>query len=247
MTTPEEFGPYVLLRSLGKGGMAEVFLAETDSHGVRRPVAIKRLLPPFNSDELLVSMLADEARLSVWLAHPAIVQVFDFGRVGQTYYIAMEFVDGCDLCRLVRVRGRARGRPLPLPTALYVVGQVTAALDYAHRRKNKRGEPMRIIHRDVSPHNVLISREGQVKLADFGLARATISAHKTHAGIIRGKFAYMARRSITASTSLPQGRPCTRPSRASAPTRPSTSPNSSINWNSRSRRRQVMALKFHQK
>jgi serine/threonine protein kinase len=136
-------------------------------------------------------MLADEARLSVWLQHPNIVQILDFGRVGKTYYIAMEYVEGCDLCDLIRPDGRVPGRPMPLATALFVMTQVAEALAYAHRRCNPSGEHLTIIHRDVSPHNVLISVEGQVKLADFGLARASISVHRSFAGVIRGKFSYM--------------------------------------------------------
>ena len=185
----ERFGNYVLLQRLGKGGMAEVFLARAQSvGGFEKMLAIKRLLPPYNTDPQIISMLGDEARLSVWLNHPNIVQVLDFGRVGQTYYIGMEYVRGCDLCDLIRPEGQSPGRPLPLPTALYVMIQVADALGYAHTRKNRRGEPLGIIHRDVSPHNVLISSEGQVKLADFGLARASISVHHSAAGVISGKF-----------------------------------------------------------
>jgi len=189
---PTSFGNYTLLRPLGKGGMAEVFLARAQSlGGFEKLVAIKRLLPPFNADKQITSMLADEARLSIWLNHPNIVQILDFGRVGKTYYIAMEYVEGCDLCDLIRPDGHIPGRPMPLGTALYVMTQVSEALAYAHRRCNPEGERLRIIHRDVSPHNVLISIEGQVKLADFGLARASISVHRSFAGVIRGKFSYM--------------------------------------------------------
>ncbi|MCC6751020.1 MAG: protein kinase [Deltaproteobacteria bacterium] len=191
---PERFGSYTLLRPLGKGGMAEVFLARTESAtGFQKLLAIKRLLPPFCADKQLVTMLGDEARVSVWLTHPNIVQVFDFGRVASTYYIAMEYVDGCDLWRLIRGPDERSARPLPLATALHLMTQVMDALDYAHRRRNDKGEPLKIVHRDVSPHNVIVSREGEVKLADFGLARATISVHHSHAGVIRGKFSYMPR------------------------------------------------------
>ena len=191
---PEPFGKYTLLGRLGKGGMAEVFLARAESmDGFEKLLAIKRLLAPYNRDKHIISMLADEARLSVWLSHPNIVQVLDFGRVRDTYYIAMEYVDGCDLCDLIRVPQGGTPRPLPLATALYVMAQVTDALSYAHGRRNPGGDPLGIIHRDVSPHNVLISGEGQVKLADFGLARASISTHMSTADVIRGKFSYMPR------------------------------------------------------
>ena len=189
---PEKFGKYTLLGRLGKGGMAEVFLARAESvDGFQKLLAVKRLLSPFNRDEHVISMLADEARLSVWLNHANIVQVLDFGRVGQTYYLAMEYVDGCDLCDLIRIPRGASPRPLPLATALYVMAQVTDALSYAHHRQSNLSEPLGIVHRDVSPHNILISREGQVKLADFGLARASISTHFSTADVIRGKFSYM--------------------------------------------------------
>ncbi|MCK5800270.1 MAG: protein kinase [Deltaproteobacteria bacterium] len=172
--------------------MAEVFLARAPSTGgFAKLIALKRLLGAFNSDPQLVSMLADEARLSVWLHHSNIVQVLDFGIVDETHYIAMEFVDGCDLTRLIRDRRKKRSQPLPLPTAIFVAQQVAEALDHAHRRTGQNKRPLGIIHRDVSPHNVLISREGQVKLADFGLARTSISVHRSVAGVIRGKFAYM--------------------------------------------------------
>ena len=182
----------MLLRRLGRGGMAEVFLARTaDSETPAHLLAIKRLLQPFNSDRQLVSMLADEARLSIWLNHRAITQVFDFGVVNSQHYLAMEYVDGCDLCRLVRRRGQTVGQPLELATALFVASEIAAALSHAHRRCDASGQHLGIIHRDVSPHNVLVSRHGEVKLADFGLARTAIAVHESHEGIIRGKFAYM--------------------------------------------------------
>jgi len=188
----EPFGKYTLLQLLGKGGMAEVFLAGARSNdGFEKLLAIKRLLPPYSRDKQIISMLADEARLSIWLNHPNIVQVLDFGREGETHYIAMEYVEGCDLCDILRPRDGSPGQPLPLPTALCVVAQMAEALDYAHRRCNADGEHLAIIHRDVSPHNVLISAEGQVKLADFGLARASVSTHYSTADVIRGKFSYM--------------------------------------------------------
>lgn len=191
MNEATPFGPYTLLRRIGRGGMAEVFLAEAPAvDGEKKLLAIKRLLSPYNSDAQLIAMLADEARVSIWLHHPNIVQVFDFGCVGDHHYIAMEFVDGCDLCSLVRAPEGAAEQHLPLATAIYAIHQVAEALDYAHRR-NHQGRPLRIVHRDVSPHNILVSREGEVRLTDFGLARAEIATHETQEGIIRGKFAYM--------------------------------------------------------
>lgn len=191
---PRTLGPYQLHRMLGHGGMAEVFLATTKAAGGhRRALAVKCLFPHLSADEEIVSMLADEARLSVWLQHPNIVQVLDFGRTEGTYYVALEYVDGCDLRSLVRAHhgSETRGRPLPLSAALYAIDQVLQGLDYAHQRNDQHGKPLEIIHRDVSPHNVLVSRFGEVKLTDFGLARASISSHRTEAGVVRGKFSYM--------------------------------------------------------
>lgn len=191
---PERFGPFTLIKRLGKGGIGEVFLAiAKSSSGSRKLLAIKRLLGANNADDELVSMLADEARVCLRLHHPNIVQVLDFGRTRGVHYIAMEYVDGCDLSVLVRGgRGsHVRGRPLPVPCALYAMHQIMQALDHAHRRRDDKGQPIKIIHRDVSPHNVMLSRRGLVKLTDFGLARTEISTHESRAGVVRGKFSYM--------------------------------------------------------
>ncbi|MCB9555165.1 MAG: serine/threonine protein kinase [Deltaproteobacteria bacterium] len=186
----ETFGRYQLLSRIGYGGMAEVFVGRTDSlEGTPKVLAIKRLLPWCTEDDEVVELLADEARLVIRLSHPNIVQIFDFGRVNNQYYIAMEYVDGLDLKTLIGEGTTAR--PLPLPLALYVVATVLEALDYAHKRTDADGRPLGIIHRDVTPHNVLISRDGRVKLTDFGVARAATSSHVSVAGDIRGKFSYM--------------------------------------------------------
>ena len=188
---PETFGKYLLLSRLGSGGMAEVFLARTQSiGGFEKLLAIKRLLPFCTQDAETVDLLADEARITVRLTHPNIVQVFDFGRVGESYYIAMEYVDGCDLKSLIRIDETASS-PMDLSLALYVTGCILDALDFAHTQRDSKQSPLGIIHRDVSPHNVLISHHGQVKLTDFGVARAAISCHVTRVGDIRGKFSYM--------------------------------------------------------
>jgi serine/threonine protein kinase len=187
----ETFGKYELLERLGSGGMAEVFLARTASiGGFEKLLAIKRLLPFCTLDPETVELLADEARITVKLSHPNIVQVFDFGRVDDTYYIAMEYVDGLDLKSLVRV-DELTSTPLRLDLALHITISVLDALDFAHGKVDDRGHTLGIIHRDVSPHNVLISRHGQVKLTDFGVARAAISIHVSRVGDIRGKFSYM--------------------------------------------------------
>ena len=191
MSLPEDFGKYVLLSRLGSGGMAEVFLARAHSiGGFEKLLAIKRLLPFCTQDPETVALLIDEAKITVELTHPNIVQVFDFGRVEDTYYIAMEYVDGLDLKSLVRI-DELTSQPMELDLALYITGCILDSLEFAHRRSDKHGHSLGIIHRDVSPHNVLISRHGQVKLTDFGVARAAISVHVSRVGDIRGKFSYM--------------------------------------------------------
>jgi hypothetical protein len=188
----ERFGRYELLRRLGQGGMAEVFLARLASGDAAKYLAIKRLLPTYSQKPRVVRRLANEARLTVWLTHPNIVQVFDFGRVDGLYFIAMEFVDGCDLRSVIRPSGRQqRGTQLPLEVALDVGLQLCDALRYAHRCTDGEGQPLGIIHRDISPHNVLISRDGHPKLADFGVARAAISDDLSRPGAVLGKLSYM--------------------------------------------------------
>ena len=189
----ETFGKYTFLERLGYGGMAEVFLAKTAGvGGFEKLLAIKRLLPYCLEDQQTVDLLADEARITVQLTHPNIVQVFDFGRVDDSYFMAMEYVDGLDLRSLLEDEDEShRPPPLPLAVSLFIAISVLDGLDFAHRRRDATGEALGIIHRDVTPHNVLISRHGQVKLTDFGVARARISIHVSMVGDIRGKFSYM--------------------------------------------------------
>ncbi|PIE17584.1 MAG: hypothetical protein CSA65_08545 [Proteobacteria bacterium] len=187
----ESFGRYELIERLGFGGMAEVFLARTNGvGGFEKLLAIKRLLPHCTEDQQTVDLLADEAHITVQLTHPNIVQVFDFGQIDGSYFIAMEYVDGLDLKTLVQL-DEERSRPLPTDVALHTVISVLEGLDFAHKRRDDQGEELGIIHRDVSPHNVLLSRHGHIKLTDFGVARARISSHVSVVGDIRGKFSYM--------------------------------------------------------
>jgi len=188
---PEPFGQYTLIDRLGYGGMAEVFLAQaTTVSGFEKLLAIKRLLPHCVEDTHTVDLLTDEARITVQLSHPNIVQVFDFGCVDDAYFMAMEYVDGVDLKTLVEIDEEC-SEALPLDVALRIVIGILDGLHYAHQRADRSGQPLGIIHRDVTPHNVLISRHGQVKLTDFGVARAHISSHVSMVGDIRGKFSYM--------------------------------------------------------
>ena len=189
------FGRYRLLDRIAVGGMAEVFLARTSSiDGFDKDLIIKRVRPELSSDESFVSMFIDEARVSIALSHPNVVQVFDFGAVqtddGRSYYLAMEFINGCDLGSLLLLPEFENG--LPPQVALYAIGEVCRGLDYAHNLKNRRGEPLHIIHRDISPRNVLCSFDGGVKVADFGIAKAKNRISQTQPGMVLGKLVYMA-------------------------------------------------------
>ncbi len=190
---PLVFGKYQLLELLARGGMAEVYKAK--SHGVEgfeKVLVIKRILREHSSNPKFVEMFIHEAKLAVTLSHANIVQVFDLGRADDSYFIAMEYVAGYDLSTVLK-RGRRFGRPFPRELAIFVAAEVAKGLDYAHRRRDAQQRPLHIVHRDISPHNVLISLEGEVKLTDFGIAKARTTVEpKTEAGVLKGKYAYMA-------------------------------------------------------
>jgi serine/threonine protein kinase len=187
----DSFGPYQLVDRVAIGGMAEVFKAKRAGvAGFEKVVAVKRILPHLSENKEFLDMFVDEAKMVAGLAHPNIVQIFDLGQIENSYYIAMEYVHGRDLRTIMR-RAREKGLRMPLDLSLRVVGQVCAALEYAHRKKDERGQPMQIVHRDVSPQNILISFEGDVKLVDFGIAKAATKASNTDRGALRGKLLYM--------------------------------------------------------
>jgi len=188
------FGGYQLLERLAMGGMAEVFLARPD--GQERFVAVKRILPNIAADDDFIAMFIDEAKIAGQLTHPNIAQILDIGKINSSYFIAMEYVSGHDLRALWdRVReAAAPGTPrgLPVPIACHIVKKLAEGLDHAHRKRDSKGRPLGIIHRDVSPQNVLISYDGDLKIIDFGIAKAANRIVKTQTGILKGKFAYMA-------------------------------------------------------
>ena len=184
------YGRYELLGRLAYGGMAEIFLAREAAHAsAHRMLVIKRVLPHVAEDQHFVDMFVDEARLAMQLNHPNICHVYSFGEEEGTYYIAMEWVNGKPLSKIIR-NAREQGG-LPIPVALKIIAQVADALDYAHRACDAKGEPLGIVHRDVSPQNIMVSYDGAVKLLDFGIAKASSHSTRTEAGVIKGKFAYM--------------------------------------------------------
>ncbi len=188
---PATFGPYELLERIGMGGMAEVFLArQRGEEGFERLVAIKRILSQVSEDEDFVRMFVDEAKIAVQLSHPNIAQIYDLGREGESYFIAQEYVHGRDM-GAVGERQAAAGTPLPIPFVLFVATKVCEALAHAHEAHGAGGRPLNLIHRDVSPSNVLVSFEGAVKVIDFGLAKAAGRLVTTQAGVVKGKLAYL--------------------------------------------------------
>ena len=188
---PIPFGRYLLLDRINIGGMAEVWRGKVfGAGGFERLVAIKRILPNIAEDEEFISMFQDEAKISVQLTHANICQIYELNRIGPSLYIAMEYVPGKDL-RSIFERARKKGEPPPVPLVCYVIGKLCEGLDYAHRKKDSYGRELNVVHRDVSPQNVLISFEGEVKVIDFGIAKAAGKVTKTQAGILKGKFGYM--------------------------------------------------------
>ena len=195
-TTPafasEAFGRYTLVEILGVGGMAEVYLARQGGvAGFEKMVVLKRLLPHLAHDSQFIQMFLQEARLAARIRHPNVVQIYDVGHAQRAYYIAMEYVQGWDLYRLLQHAAKLQ-RPFPLHLAARICAEIASALDAAHGALDPRGVPAPILHRDVSPHNVLISREGAVKLTDFGIAKAMDSGRLTPTATLKGKLAYMA-------------------------------------------------------
>jgi serine/threonine protein kinase len=188
---PSQFGRYTLIQKLATGGMAEVFRAKiVSSHGFEKTIVIKRILPHLAADPQFVAMFIDEAKLTAQLTHPKIVQVLDFGEVAGQYFIALELVDGFDALALLRAAAQKRVR-VPLPLVAFIVAEVLDALDYAHTAPDMDGRPMLLVHRDISPSNVFLSRHGDVKLGDFGIAHASARESKTQAGTLKGKYGYM--------------------------------------------------------
>ncbi|WP_047859080.1 serine/threonine protein kinase [Archangium gephyra] len=189
---PQLFGKYQLLKKLATGGMAEVWLARQKGiEGFAKNVVVKRILPHLAEDQEFVGMFGNEARIAARFNHPNIAQVYEFGEANGTYFIAMEFIHGEDLGRVMRKAYNAGGW-IARPLAIRIVASACEGLYYAHTRTDDNGKPLKVVHRDISPQNILISFDGSVKLVDFGIAKAADQATATKSGAIKGKFAYMA-------------------------------------------------------
>lgn len=185
-------GRYQLLKKLAAGGMAEIYLARvTGVGGFAKNVVLKRILPQLAESEQFFRMFLDEARIAATLQHPNVIQVYDAGEVDGQYYIAMEYLDGADLATVRRYLAE-HDQKLPLEHITYIAGCVCAGLHYAHEKKDLDGRPLGIVHRDVTPHNIFITRDGGVKLVDFGIAKASNRLSRTTYGTMKGKIAYMA-------------------------------------------------------
>lgn len=173
------------------GGMAELFRAKlTGVQGFEKPIAIKKILPNLSKEQNLITAFIDEAKLAALLHHENIVQIYDFGNMDNEYYIAMEYLLGKDL-RTIRKIAKKRQQPLGMENILYIISRICDGLDYSHNLKDLQGQPLNIIHRDINPQNILVTYEGQVKIIDYGIAKAASQNTKTRENLIKGKLAYM--------------------------------------------------------
>jgi serine/threonine protein kinase len=195
-TAQEEFGPYLVYERLGVGGMATVHRAlERGIEGFERIVALKRLLPHLAEDASFIKAFVREAKLASLLAHGNIVQILELGRVGTSYFISMEYIDGRDVRRILRHARKVSGPP-PINVTMALMLQLCDALDYAHHRCDADGHPLGLVHRDLSPSNLIVNHHGHIKVIDFGIAKAQSAHLKTQTGRVKGKLAYMAPEAI---------------------------------------------------
>ncbi len=188
---PRSLGRYELVHLIGQGGMGEVYLAKiTGAAGFEKPCIVKTILPALLKDSQFLDRFHHEAKVLVHLVHSSIAQVYDMGEANGTYYMALEYVAGVDVAYLAE-QARNQGQPIPVPVALYLGQKVAEGLGYAHRKTGSDGLPLGIVHRDVSPHNVMVSYEGEVKVIDFGLAKSAARSKYTLPSTVMGKLGYM--------------------------------------------------------
>jgi serine/threonine protein kinase len=198
----EQFGPYVVYERLGVGGMATVHRAlERHEDGFERMVALKRLLPHLAEDASFIKSFVREAKLASLLNHVNIVEIYELGRVGTEYFITMEYIDGRDVRQILRHARKVSG-PAPIHITVGLVIQLTEALEYAHNKTDEDGQPLRLVHRDVSPSNLLVTNGGHLKVIDCGIAKAEASQLRTQTGRVKGKLAYMAPEAISGGKDL---------------------------------------------
>ena len=194
---PERLGRYRLLRKLAVGGMAEIYLARVSGPGgFEKNVVVKRILPQLAESDEFFAMFLDEARIAAMLQHANLVHIYDAGQADDEFFIAMEHLDGADLHTVHRVLsergpGADNGQAIPLQHAIFIVNSVAAGLHYAHEKLGLDGQPLHIVHRDVTPQNVFLTREGGIKLVDFGVAKAANRVSSTTFGTLKGKLPYM--------------------------------------------------------
>jgi eukaryotic-like serine/threonine-protein kinase len=182
---------YSITERVDQGGMAEVFRGVAESiHGFKKNVAIKRILPSLTKNKKFVAMFLDEAKLSLHLQHANIVQVFDIGIADEAYFLVMEYIDGCNL-KAILERLKQKGRRIGVAQAIYLMIETCKALNYAHTLEDHDGHPLHIVHRDISPPNILLSKNGEIKVVDFGLAKANSQIESTDPGVVKGKFSYL--------------------------------------------------------
>ncbi len=187
----DRVGKYQLVRKLATGGMAEVFLARAEGPGgFSKKLVVKRILPHFLSDPHFANMFLSEARLAAELNHPNVVQIFDFGQADGQYYLAMEYIDGANL-RVLNAAALEQGHRIPFPIAARLASHAAEGLHFAHELHGEDGKHIGLVHRDISPDNILLSRNGAVKVVDFGIAKASSQPSMTRSGVIKGKMAYM--------------------------------------------------------
>ena len=185
------FGKYCLLERISVGGMAEIFRAKPfNAPESQKHLALKRILPHLAEDDEFVQMFIDEAKLTVQLIHPNIVRTYELGRFHTSPYILMEFISGQDILDLQR-KLREERRIMSVAMACYIAGEIASGLDYVHAKKDENGDPLNIIHRDISPQNVLVTYGGKVKIIDFGIAKGNFQETRTQVGVLKGKFGYM--------------------------------------------------------
>ncbi|MCC6749010.1 MAG: protein kinase [Deltaproteobacteria bacterium] len=199
MFRPVQFGKYYLSERIAVGGMAEIFKAKLYGvSGFEKPMVVKQILPQYSRNTEFIKMFIDEAKIAVSLTHGNIVPVYELGRIDGIYFIAMEYVHGKNLAEILET-ARSRGLPVSVEHAVYIAIEVCKGLDYAHRRTDAQGQPMGVVHRDIAPPNVIVSTEGEVKLADFGIAKAAHKLGNTEAGVVKGTYGYMSPEQVAGS------------------------------------------------